>query len=190
MTIDAPGFAEPVAQSQACFRAILDAMSRPGRIVDVGVGVRPPAPLDAATAAVLLTLCDADTPLWLDEAVCPARAWLTFHCGVPLVSRGLAALGVDLAWTGFDGLPAGTDEAPESSATLIAQVAELGQGREWQLSGPGLSAPTTLRVDGLPASFAADWHANCSLFPRGVDLILCAGDRLAALPRTVTVERV
>ena len=189
MTIGAPGFAEPAAQSQACFRAVLDAMSRPGRIVDIGVDVRPPAPLDAATAAVLLTLCDADTPLWLDGATQPARVWLAFHCGAPLVPRGLAALGVDLAWTGLDGLPAGTDEAPESSATLIAQVAELGRGREWRLSGPGLPAPATLRVDGLPVSFAADWHANRSLFPRGVDLILCASDRLAALPRTVTVER-
>ena len=26
------------------------------------------------------------------------------------------------------------------------------------------------------------------LFPRGIDLILCAGDTLAALPRSVTVR--
>ena len=188
MTADAPGFMEPVAQSQACFRAVLDAMSRPGRIVDVGVDVRPPAPLDAATAAVLLTLCDADTPLWLDVAAHPAQAWLAFHCGAPLVARGAAAVGVDLGWAGLDGLPGGTDEGPESSATLIAQVAELGRGREWRLSGPGLPAPAPLQVSGLPSSFAADWNANRLLFPRGVDLILCAGGRLAALPRTVTVE--
>jgi alpha-D-ribose 1-methylphosphonate 5-triphosphate synthase subunit PhnH len=26
------------------------------------------------------------------------------------------------------------------------------------------------------------------LFPRGVDIILCAGDRVAALPRTVQIQ--
>ena len=44
-----------------------------------------PAPLDPATAAVLLTLVDNETPLWLDPAVAAARDWLAFHCGASIV---------------------------------------------------------------------------------------------------------
>jgi alpha-D-ribose 1-methylphosphonate 5-triphosphate synthase subunit PhnH len=85
-------------------------------------------------------------------------------------------------------LPNGTDEMPETSATVILQVSALGSGRRFRLEGPGLRQPTELRVDGLPDEFVAIWQQNHALFPRGVDLILCAGDRLAALPRSVTVK--
>jgi len=50
--------------------------------------------------------------------------------------------------------------------------------------------PVVLEIDGLPADFAARWAANHALFPRGVDVILCAGTSVAALPRSVTVEAV
>jgi len=43
-------------------------------------------------------------------------------------------------------------------------------------------------VEGLPDDFAAQWAANHTLYPCGVDLVLCAGERLCALPRSVRVE--
>jgi alpha-D-ribose 1-methylphosphonate 5-triphosphate synthase subunit PhnH len=43
-------------------------------------------------------------------------------------------------------------------------------------------------VDGLPHDFAARWAANRALFPRGVDLVLCADDTLVALPRTTQIS--
>src|SRR5581483_12345526 len=55
-TLLQPGFAEPVAGAQACFRAVLDAMARPGCIRRAGIDLSPPSPLAPATAAVLLTL--------------------------------------------------------------------------------------------------------------------------------------
>ena len=187
MNIDLPGFADPVADSQAAFRAMLDAMSEPGRIVGIGSGLTPPAPLDPATAAILLTLVDSDTPLWLDPAAAAARDWLTFHCGAPHTAPEAAtfavALGLpDLRWFG-----AGTHEEPELSTTLIVQVPALGRGRSWQLSGPGLATPATLVVTGLPDDFAAVWARNSIRFPRGVDLVLCAGATAVAFPRTVAV---
>lgn len=188
MIPDLPGFAEPVADSQICFHAVLDAMSCPGRIMRAGAGLRAPAPLDRGTAAVLLTLCDAETPLWLDPAIASARDWIVFHCGSPAVSREAASIAAGMSWTGLDGLSAGTDEAPETGATLVLQVAGFGRGAGFRLAGPGLRDPAILQADGLPAEFAAAWAANHALFPRGVDLILCAGDSLAALPRTMTVE--
>lgn len=183
------GFAEPVAGSQACFRAVLDAMARPGRIHRVG-GVTPPAPIGVAAGAVLLSLVDHETPLWLDPDAVAAWDWLAFHCGAPRCEPAQAAFGLALSLPDLTAFPAGTHEMPEAAATLVVQVAALGRGRGWRLAGPGLRTPETLLVDGLPADFAMRWAANRGLFPRGVDLILCAGDQLAALPRTVTVEGV
>ncbi len=185
MTLRA-GFANPVMDAQACFRAVLDAMAHPGRI-GAAAAPEPPAPLDPATAAVLLTLVDAETPLWLDDAAAPARAWIAFHCGAPAAPRGAAAFGLGLGAVELAGFRTGTDDGPEDGTTLILQVAALGTGRALRLSGPGLAAPAVLRVDGLAPGFVADWAANRALFPRGVDLILCAGCSVAALPRTVVI---
>lgn len=182
------GFADPVGDSQAVFRAVLDAMSRPGTVHAVAALPEPPAPLHRATAAVLLTLADADTPLWLDGEAGAAWDWVSFHCGAPRADAGAATIAVALQPVPLDAFGAGTDEEPERGATLVLQVAALGQGRAYQLAGPGLLHEGTLRVDGLPDEFAAAWARNAALFPRGVDVVLCAGDRLAALPRTVALR--
>jgi alpha-D-ribose 1-methylphosphonate 5-triphosphate synthase subunit PhnH len=186
MSILLPGFAEPVAQSQACFRAVLDAMAHPGRIAHVGPQSAP-SPLGAASAAVLLTLLDADTPTWLDAACAVSGDWLAFHCGAPLVARGQAAFVVAYEMPALSSLQPGTDAAPETAATLVLHVAELGRGESYLLSGPGLREPATLQVRGLPGDFTEQWRANHARFPMGIDLILCAGAQLAALPRSVEI---
>jgi alpha-D-ribose 1-methylphosphonate 5-triphosphate synthase subunit PhnH len=182
-----PGFADPVADAQLCFRSVLDAMARPGRVHHVS-GVEPPAPLCVAASAALLTLVDHDTPLWLDPAADTARAWIAFHCGAPFAVPSQSAFALGLAMPDLQTLSAGTHETPETSATLILQVASLTAGRRYRLSGPGLRTSAILSVDGLPVAFVEAWQRNHALFPCGIDLILCAGDHLAALPRTVTVQ--
>lgn len=184
-----PGFADPVDQAQACFRAVLEAMSRPGMLASAGEGLTAPAPLDPATAAVLLTLVDHDTPLWLDAASGPAREWIAFHCGAGLAHMpAQAAFALALTLPDFATLSAGTDEQPETSATVILQVASLREGTRYRLRGPGLRTSSSLVVAGLPANFVEVWQHNRAGFPLGVDLVLCAGTTLAALPRSVTVE--
>jgi alpha-D-ribose 1-methylphosphonate 5-triphosphate synthase subunit PhnH len=187
--IDLPGFADPVTQSQATFRALLDAMARPGSLHHAGERLAAPVPLDQATAAVLLTVADNETPLWLDQAAAAARDWLAFHCGsviIPDVAKARFALA--LSWPDLTRFPAGSHEAPEESATLILQVPALGRGSRYRLSGPGLREPVLLLVGGLPSRFIAQWQQNHALFPRGVDIVLCAGSRLTALPRSVSIE--
>ncbi len=188
MSIDLPGFANPVRGSQSCFRAVLEAMSRPGTLHPAGAGLTPPAPLDPATAAVLLTLVDAETPLWLAPDFSPAAEWIAFHCGAGAgVPLGAAAFALATDLPELAALNAGTDNGPEESATLILQIRTLGTGRPLRLAGPGLREPVTLAVDGLPDRFAAAWAANHALFPRGIDIILCAGSSLAALPRSLRI---
>lgn len=183
-----PGFTDPVLDAQSCFRAVLEAMSRPGLVQPAGAGLTPPGPLAPATAAVLLTLADAETPIWQDAGDAAAE-WLRFHAGCPLVEAPAQA--AFLLATGappsLDSLALGTDEEPQAGATLILQVAALEQAPGLTLSGPGIEHTHALRVDGLPPGFWAAREKLRPLFPRGIDLILCAGTRLAALPRTTRV---
>nr|WP_294505299.1 phosphonate C-P lyase system protein PhnH [uncultured Rhodopila sp.] len=187
-----PGFAEPVSGAQACFRLVLDAMARPGQVHALG-GVAAPAPLCDAAAAVVLTLLDHETPLWLDPEAEAAKAWIAFHTGAPITvdpARSMFALALSQSvMESWHGLPPGTDEAPETSATVILQVVSLTTGTDFVLEGPGMRAPETLTVDGLPPDFAAIWRRNHAQYPRGIDLILCAGNQIAALPRSVAVRK-
>jgi alpha-D-ribose 1-methylphosphonate 5-triphosphate synthase subunit PhnH len=188
-TITLPGFADPVGQAQATFRAVLDAMARPGRLHRAGERLVAPAPLAPATAAVLLTLADNETPLWLDASAHAARDWLAFHCSAAVVDRlERATFAVSLSLPDLAALPAGSHQAPETSATLILQLPELGRGHRYRLNGPGLREPELLSASGLPTEFIPAWQRNHALYPRGVDIILCAGTTLTALPRSVSVE--
>jgi alpha-D-ribose 1-methylphosphonate 5-triphosphate synthase subunit PhnH len=188
MTRLTPGFADPVMDGQASFRTILEAMSRPGRIQRITARITPPAPLCTAAAAALLTLADADTPLWLDGGDTIAE-WLRFHCGAPITPDIGAARFVLTCGNApsLEALDAGTDEDPQLGATLILQVAGLVAGDGWRLTGPGIQHEHRLRVLGAPADFTATWARNQALFPRGVDVLLCAGDSIAALPRSVMI---
>jgi alpha-D-ribose 1-methylphosphonate 5-triphosphate synthase subunit PhnH len=187
------GFPDPVLDAQHTFRAVLTAMAHPGRVVEVGRALEPPAPLHPAAAAFALALVDFETPLWADRSLgADARAWLAFHTGAPLVERPAEArfaLAIDVAClpplSVFD---RGTDERPERSATLVLQVEAIRAGGGRRLTGPGIEGHAALDAAGLPPTFWDDLRDNHAGFPRGVDIVLTAGLRLAALPRTTRVE--
>lgn len=184
-----PGFPDPVLDAQSAFRAVLEAMSRPGRVQRLPRPPAPPAPVFPAAGAVLLALVDSATPV-LTDAGPEAEAWLRFHAGCPLAGSPAEADFVLATGTPppLAALRAGTDEDPQLSATLILQVQALEEGSGWRLTGPGIEREHRLRVAGAPPGFIAERTANAALFPRGVDVILCAGDRVAALPRTTWIE--
>jgi alpha-D-ribose 1-methylphosphonate 5-triphosphate synthase subunit PhnH len=184
----APGFADPVADAQAAFRALLAAFARPGSIHPCPAAPPAPAPLGPAAAALLLTLTDPDTSLAIDPCFASARGWIGFHAGPAPAPMERAAFVLAAALPDLATLAQGSDEAPEEAATVILQIAALGRGARYRLAGPGLKAPAEFAATGLPAGFAARWAANRAGFPRGIDLILCAGGELAALPRSVSVE--
>jgi alpha-D-ribose 1-methylphosphonate 5-triphosphate synthase subunit PhnH len=180
-------FANPVLDAQAAFRALLAAMSRPGTIQTLAALPETPAGLSPAAAALLLTLVDPETPLAL--AAGPAALdWVTFHCGAKLVAPQKAHFVLDAGCSLLD-LDAGTDEEPEQGATMLLEVEALVGDSGWRLTGPGVRGEARLCVVGAPPDFLANWAANQARFPRGVDVILCAGSRIAALPRSLKIAR-
>ncbi|MTJ82772.1 MAG: phosphonate C-P lyase system protein PhnH [Telmatospirillum sp.] len=185
-----PGFADPVADANAVFRAVLSAISYPGRIVPLPVAPAPPPPLSLAAAAILLTLADLETPVWLSPGLDGdgVRAWLAFHCGCPLVVEpGRALFAVTESWDMLSEFSPGTAENPEQSATVILQVDSLRPGRGMSLRGPGIPDVERLEVPGAGPSLVRALAGNHRLFPRGVDVVLAAAGRLACLPRTIQV---
>lgn len=189
-----PGFKQPSVDAQVVFRQILDAMSNPGRIVALPTSIEPiPDGLDPATAAVCLTLLDGDTPIWTDlPPSSPSLSWLQFHCGCPFTddpgraSFGLATNARELP--GLDAFSPGTDETPETAASLIVQVDDLESSGDFILSGPGIPDRRALKIAGPPAKFWDQRQRVCTGFPLGLDLIFIRGAQLAALPRTTHVN--
>lgn len=184
------GFIDPVLDAQSVFRCVLAAMAQPGTITDIDVPLDPPAPLNPATTAVCLALADFDTPVWLDPMAAPAADFLRFHCGCPIAEDPADARFAVIAGDLPD-LPSfaqGSDEYPDASTTLLFQAGGWRPNGGWRLSGPGIRDETRIGIDGLPADFATAWRRNNALFPRGVDLVITAGQQLCCLPRTTTVR--
>ena len=176
--------------SQAAFRALMDCMARPGDIKVLN-GVDAPAPLAPATAALVQSLADYESPIWLDPvfAAAPAIAeWIRFHTGAPIVaSPGDAAFALvadALTLPGFMQFAQGSEEYPDRSTTIIVQV-ERFTGRSFVLQGPGIKTTRAFAAGPLPDDFAQRLRDNRELFPRGVDLVFVAGHDIAALPRSV-----
>ena len=191
------GFTDPVFNAQAVFHAVMDAMARPGSIQPLAALARPPLPLSAMAAAVALTLCDHDTPLWLDSALKDAaevRSWLGFHTGAPLANTPADAhfaLAADpAALIALENFAQGTQEYPDRSTTLILQVPSLASGDNLLLEGPGIARAAMIAPAFLPRHFVEQWKQNRARFPRGVDLILAAPEGIASLPRTTRIRPV
>jgi alpha-D-ribose 1-methylphosphonate 5-triphosphate synthase subunit PhnH len=190
-TVYEGGFSDPVGASQTVFRAVMDAMAKPGSMHPLPVVTAPPAPLSASAAAVIVTLADADTPVWLDPALMKTsqvREWIVFHTGAPIAEHqsdaAFALVAAPQNLSALNGFSLGTQEYPDRSATVIVQVSTLTDGTALTLQGPGIKDRAQLAPDPMPPHFEAQWQANRSAFPRGIDLILAAPDCVAAMPRS------
>ena len=190
----APGFSALVPDSTDVFRRLLTAMAQPGIVTGITPNLTPPPPLEAAAAAICLTLLDLETPVWLDRgADCEAvRSWLRFHCGCPLAdSPGAAAFALVVE---PDRMPAlaefhlGSETYPDESATVILQVSSLEGGEAVALSGPGIRDQRDFRANGTAEGFWQQRREIEALFPLGIDLVFASGESLAAVPRSTRVE--
>jgi alpha-D-ribose 1-methylphosphonate 5-triphosphate synthase subunit PhnH len=189
-----PGFADPVHDTQAVFRTLLDALSRPGTIGEVG-NVLPDVRAtraELAAFAALLSLCDYATPVWLAQPDAALGSALRFHTGAPLVGEpGAAAFAYvhdASALPPLERFMLGTAESPEQAVTLLIRVEALTGGISVVLSGPGILDTETIAPVGLPEYFWRERAALAPLFPCGIDCYLVSGTRLIGLPRTTQAK--
>lgn len=190
-----PGFGEPVQDAQRVFRTVLAALSRPTLPQPLVPGTRPPAPLGDAVGAVILALCDEQTPIWLDRTLRASAdlcAWLRFHTGARLVDAPADALFVvassPFAAPHLAELAQGTDEEPHRSATLVIDAIGAKSIGAFTATGPGVNGAVEWHGDGLPSGFLTQWQDNHARFPRGVDLIIADDESIRALPRSTRLQ--
>jgi len=188
------GFDNAAFDSSRIFRYALDAMSRPGKIVDIDIPLPSPEGLNSATTAVLLTLADMDTPIWLSPEIktIQAETHIRFHTGCEITENperatfAIAPANGDLSF--LASLPAGNPEMPHLSTTLILLVDGFEGQTPLQLTGPGIQTTTSLSPTPVSAEFYPWAQANQRLFPCGVDTFFAASSSLAALPRSTRME--
>lgn len=187
----AAGFAYPVFQSQAVFRAVMAALAGPAKgIAFPAVGLVPPQPMSPEAAAVVLALADFETSVWLDGQLAlrgAVASFIRFHTGTAIAeARGLAAFAViaDVPqMPRLDTFALGDAAYPDRATTVIVQVERL-LDTGLVFDGPGFLKPRAFSVAPMPIDFAAQWRANRALFPLGVDMIFVAPGQIAALPRS------
>ena len=188
----AAGFADPVHEAQQAFRAILDAMARPGTVHALPKTESLESSIPAELASVLLTLTDHDTPIWLADCYRSeaALSFVGFHTGAPIVSdvsKAQFAFAPSAELPRLDQFNLGTQEYPDRSTTVVVPVPSLEGGPELVLRGPGIEDHWHISPLGLPNDFVSQWAANRELFPRGIDLLLVADGKVMGLPRTVRI---
>jgi alpha-D-ribose 1-methylphosphonate 5-triphosphate synthase subunit PhnH len=185
------GFADKVLSAQSTFRSVMDAMARPGSVQRITAVAGTPSPVMRGTAAIVLTLFDHDTPIWLDpkmSATPDVAKWLKFHTSAPVVAdasiSSFALVGEAAALPALDRFSFGTSEYPDRSTTLILQVKSLTQGPAVELQGPGIDGTAILQAIIEPFDLFERLAVNATLFPRGIDVVLVHDDAIVAIPRT------
>ncbi|QCO57691.1 phosphonate C-P lyase system protein PhnH (plasmid) [Pseudorhodobacter turbinis] len=179
------GFADPAPHAARAFRAVMEAMARPGTIHSL-TGATPPAPLSVAAAVAILTLCDTDTPVFLagDMDTPNVRAWIAFHTGAPFSGPATCAFALG-RWGDLGPLsayPIGSEDYPDRSATLIVAMDALDHSGQ-TLRGPGIQGTARLSLPEVAA-----FQANHAHFPCGLDFLFTCDDRIAGLPRSTEVS--
>lgn len=174
---------DPVQDTRRAFDGLLDAMSRPGTIQSV------PAPADHAVVATLV-----DHEVTLSTADDQLREALTSQGRLAETSPADADVVHARSHTGWDvrECKRGTLVEPSDGATVVYCVETLERGAQTGcptlgLSGPGVDGAARLSVS-LPDAELSALSAAQSGYPRGVDAVFAAEDRVAAVPRSVTME--
>lgn len=186
---------EAMFAAQSTFRAIMEAIARPGSLQRISGVSDAPAPLSGETAAIALALLDQDTPVWLDGALAHAEVaeWLRFQTGAPCMpepaSAAFALIVDPLRMPPLTAFNQGSAEYPDRSTTVVTQIASFADGETMILTGPGIRESQPFRATPLVAGMSERLIENRSLFPRGVDLLFAGSSQIAAIPRSSRLKR-
>ena len=97
MTAQAYALTDQAFDTQRAFRSLLEAMSRPGKIISVGGQVSFPTVLQPSTAAIALSLFDHDTEIRMGDGIAGVEVldFIRFQNG-PAATSLLGDYGADV----------------------------------------------------------------------------------------------
>jgi len=188
------GAALSAAESQLAFRAVLDALARPGLPAQLPVSQESALP---PVLLPLLALADLGTAVCLLGADgFPERHWAdvlstaTSAPRVPLEQARLVGATGPIGAEEIRRLRRGPALAPEDGALLAVAVAGLTGGpSRWWLTGPGVQGRREIGPLGVPEEFVVARADAVAGYPAGIDVLLVAPDgALVGLPRTTTID--
>ena len=161
----------------------------------MSTGLDVPHPLQSNAAALLLSLADYETNVWLDPPLRDAAdvvAFVKFHTGAHLVEEkcdaDFAVVADVRALPPIAEFKQGTLEFPDRSTTLIIQVERFEEAGP-TFSGPGIETTVRFIPAPAPAEFVTQCRVNRQLFPRGVDMLFVTPEAIAGLPRSSVIKR-
>jgi alpha-D-ribose 1-methylphosphonate 5-triphosphate synthase subunit PhnH len=182
---------DPVHDTQAVFRVLLEALSHPGETLQIPAPALD-APANPWVASVLLTLLDHETSF--ASVSCEAldgfvrsrtNARLTAVDEADFVLARAESLTPKL----INDLKRGSLAYPDESATLVVSALHNLPTERLELSGPGILSRREVHLPLQPSTLDALAGANAN-YPCGVDVYLIdAGGQVIGLPRTTRVAR-
>jgi alpha-D-ribose 1-methylphosphonate 5-triphosphate synthase subunit PhnH len=173
---------KPNTQQQN-YRALLDAMSRPGKVKAILQETK-----EQACTAILATLLDAEVSLADPDGLLDVETWPMLQAVNAKPQEADYVLCSGSKPPSFQP-KLGSLPSPEQSATLIIKVDSLSEGNmNLPLSGPGVDGTTRCAITGLDPDWLTKRESWVSAFPLGVDLLLVDDTSVLALPRTTKVE--
>ncbi|WP_436903458.1 phosphonate C-P lyase system protein PhnH [Halovenus halobia] len=173
---------DPVDDTRQTFDGLLDAMSRPGTVQTV------PSPADHAVVA---TLVDHEVTVATEDET--LRSALSgqgrFEPADPASADIVHVREQDAV--DVRECKRGSLVEPSDGATIIYRVETIAGGETDEstvtLQGPGVDGEAVLSVS-LPDVALSELAEAQQDYPRGVDAIFAAADRVAAVPRSVSLE--
>lgn len=192
----APTMSVPAQEEQATFRALLDAMARPGTVHHLPPR-RPDDGVWGGALLVLQALLDHEVTFHVLNDQALSGETLAYDQLLRRTGARSASLDkADFVMARGDGAVAAIEEAreggfeePERSATVVLLADSLGgDGVALALSGPGIESTSMLAVEGLPAAAFEALRRRTVTFPEGVDVILVdTAGQVAAVPRSTRI---
>jgi alpha-D-ribose 1-methylphosphonate 5-triphosphate synthase subunit PhnH len=189
----APVPTKRILREQRAFRAMLNALARPGTIERIDPLPDVPSPF-ALAAALLEAVVDHEVTF----AIAPGNAAVE----EAVLRRTGSIVGepatADYVVTTLSALPAtlvavkaGSPEFPDHSATVVTVVPGFDSGQSLLIEGPGIPGSTPIAIEGWTPAHTQAFREKNDLLPQGVDLVLVdAAGCLAAFTRYTRIMEV
>lgn len=196
-----------VHDTQIIYRKLVDAMARPGKIVNIFEACNkttPPDSFSKTMAGLAFLLLDTEVRFFVQaEEQARIEEYLrmnTFSSLGKMEDADFLFIDRRLFEDEIEELMShvkkGTLQNPHNSATIFIAVDELGSrecGEEEMrllLQGPGIREKRELLVSGLSEKWLVEREWVNEEYPTGVDLVfVCSNGDIAGLPRTTKIER-